>query len=465
MSAPAGLTVVVGGGAAGIAAARALHDAGAEVLLVEAGDRLGGRARSLRLPLDGSAAFVPLTPSPRTRSGVHPATGGSFEPRDAPHAAKWTPEQVRGDERIGSKVSVIVDAGCGWLHSAKRNPWTRISEAAGVTIDRSSPNWGVQWRDLGFPPDEQRAFGEAYDRFETAAHAALDGPDRPLSDFVAANDPWRPMIDAISGYANGAPLDRVSLHDWAAYEDAASDDNWALPAGYGTLIVSHARGVPVRLDTPVTRIDHRGTRIRLDTPAGTIDAARVILALPTTAYGGLVFDPPLPDKQQAAANLPLGLADKVFLAVDTPEWPAHAHLTGNPHSACTASHRLSPFGLPIIESFFGGACAEGMADERAATDFAIRELVALLGSDWRRRLHPLGATRWRDAAHIHGSYSHAAVGHAGARAALAAPVDDRLFFVGEACSAHDFSTAHGAYQTGIDAAAAILGLMPEHPAP
>ena len=53
---PAGLTVVVGGGAAGIAAARALHDAGAEVLLVEAGDRLGGRAHSLRLPLDGSAA-------------------------------------------------------------------------------------------------------------------------------------------------------------------------------------------------------------------------------------------------------------------------------------------------------------------------------------------------------------------------------------------------------------------------
>ena len=310
------------------------------------------------MPLDGSAALAPLTPSPRTRSGVHRAAGGSFEPQAAPLAAEWPPEHVRGDGEF-----VTVDAGCGWLHSAKRNPWTRIAEATGVTIDRSSPNWGVQWRDLGFPPHEQRAFGEAYDRFETAAHAALDGPDRPLLDFVAPDDPWRPMIDAISGYANGAPLGRVSLHDWAAYEDAATEDNWALPAGYGTLIVGHARGVPIRLDTPVTRIDHRGTRIRLDTPAGTIDAARVILALPTTAYGGLVFDPPLPDKQQAAANLPLGLADKVFLAVDTPEWPAHAHLTGDPHSACTASHRLSPFGLPIIESFFGGACAEAMADE------------------------------------------------------------------------------------------------------
>ena len=465
MTTPAGLTVVVGGGAAGIAAARTLHDAGADVLLVEAGDRLGGRARSVRLTLDGSLAPAPLTPSPRTCSGVHSAAWGASRVSNEPPVARWTPDQVQGDEGPGSEGSVTVDAGCGWLHSAKRNPWTRIAEDTGVTIDRSSPNWGVQWRDLGFPPNQQRAFGDAYDRFETAAHAALDGPDRPLSDFVAANDPWRPMIDAISGYANGAPLDRVSLHDWAAYEDAASEDNWALPAGYGMLIVGHVGDVPVRLSTPVTRIDHRGRTIRLETPAGTIEAARVVLALPTTAYAAIAFDPPLPDKQQAAADLPLGLADKVFLAVDSPEWPAHAHLTGNPHSACTASHRLSPFGLPIVESFFGGACAEAMPDTAAAIDFAIGELVALLGSDWRQRLHPLGATRWRDAAHIHGSYSHARVGHAAARQALAASIDDRLFFAGEACSTHDFSTAHGAYQTGVDAARAILGLMPEHPRP
>ncbi|WP_447414893.1 FAD-dependent oxidoreductase, partial [Clostridium perfringens] len=126
-----------------------------------------------------------------------------------------------------------------------------------------------------------------------------------------------------------------------------TDDNWALPAGYGTLIAQHAPGVAIRLDTPVTRVDHRGRTIRLDTPAGTIEADRVILALPTTAYAAIAFDPPLPDKQQAAADLPLGLADKVFLAVDRPEWPAHAHLTGDPHRACTASHRLSPFGRPI----------------------------------------------------------------------------------------------------------------------
>jgi monoamine oxidase len=419
-------TVVVGGGAAGIAAARRLYDAGEDVLLVEAGNRLGGRAHSLSV-----SELQSRSPFALSRSK------GSLPPQ---------PQASTGAARTDGRRALAVDAGCGWLHSAGRNPWTAIAEREGFTIDRSPPNWGVQWRSLGYPPEEQAAFRAAYERWDESAHAALDGPDQPLSDFVAAGDePWRPMIDAIAGYANGAPLDRVSLHDWAAYEDAATEDNWALPAGYGTLVVHHAGDVPVRLNTPVTRIDHRGRTIRIDTPAATIEADRVILAIPTTAYAEIVFDPPLPDKQEAAAALPLGLADKVFLAVDRPEWPAQAHLIGDPHRACTASHRLSPFGLPIVESFFGGACAEAMPDGRAATDFAIDELVRLLGADWRKRLAPLHATHWRDQAYIHGSYSHARVGHAGARAILAAPVDDRLFFAGEACSPHDFSTAHGAY--------------------
>ncbi|MCP3734439.1 FAD-dependent oxidoreductase [Sphingomonas sp. RP10(2022)] len=488
-------TVVIGGGAAGIAAARRLYDAGEDVLLVEAGDRLGGRARSVSLHgLPHAGRHPGLVPGstfpqaeskeaqamrsppggPRNESGVTEYVGraasataaaAAATPVPAPAPAPATPAFAGVTDGGWNGGSATVDLGCGWLHSARHNPWTAIAEHAGFAIDKSSPNWGVQWRNLGFPPDEQQAFRAAYDRFETAAHAALDGPDRPLSAFVLESDPWRPMIDAISGYANGAPLDRVSLHDWAAYEDAATEDNWALPAGYGTLVVHHAGDVPVRLNTPVTRIDHGGRTIRLETPAGTIEADHVVLAIPTTAYDAIRFDPPLPAKHDAAAALPLGLADKVFLAVDSPEWPAHAHLTGKPHSACTASHRLSPFGLPIVESFFGGACAEAMADEAAATAFAIDELVGLLGSDWRRRLTPLGATHWRAVPHIHGSYSHARVGHAGARAILAAPVDDRLFFAGEACSARDFSTAHGAYETGITAAEAILGLKAAAPAP
>ena len=405
-------TVVIGGGAAGIAATRHLHEAGQDVLLVEAGDRVGGRARSHAIPLrDGGVA--------------------------------------------------VVDLGCGWLHSAGRNPWTRIAGHAGFAIDRSPPGWDRQWRDLGFPPEERRAFGGAWQRWEDAAHAALNGPDRPLSDFIAADDRWRPHLDAISGYVNGAPLAAVSLHDWAAYEDAATDDNWALPQGYGTLVAGHADGLPIRLATPVRRIDHRGRGLRLDTPEGTIEADRVIVAVPSSvlASGALTFDPVLATKQAAADALPLGLADKVFLAVDRPIWPAGAHLTGDPYRACTASHRLSPFGHPIVESFFGGDGAEELETDADATAFAIDELVALLGSDWRARLHPAIATRWRHEPHIGGSYSHARVGHRTARAILAEPVDDRLFFAGEACSPHDFSTAHGAYQTGVAAAEAVIASL------
>jgi len=405
-----GRTVVIGGGAAGIAAARTLHDAGEDVLLVEAKDRLGGRAHT-----------VPL------------AFGGNVYP---------------------------VDFGCGWLHSAKRNPWTAIGEAAGFAIYRSSPRWGEQWRDLGFPADEQDASDRAWARWESKARAALEGPDRPLGDFVAADDPWRPMLDAISGYANGAPLDRVSLHDWVAYEDASGDENWSVREGYGALIAAHAAELPVRLGTVVTAIDHRGRRLRIETSAGTLEADRAIITVPPSVLGHIRFDPPLPDKLEAAAALPLGLADKVFLGVDRPPWDAQAHLIGNPHSACTASYRLSPFGWPIIEAFFGGDCAERQEVAADAYAFAIDELVGLLGSDWRSRLHPLAATRWRHEAHILGSYSHARVGLAGARVTLAQGVDDRLLFAGEACSAQDFSTAHGAYATGVAAAGQVLGTNP-----
>ncbi|WP_375270111.1 flavin monoamine oxidase family protein [Sphingomonas sp.] len=391
--------LVIGAGAAGTAAARALHDAGVITLLIDARDRIGGRARTIH---HGEAAL---------------------------------------------------DLGCGWLHSARRNGWTDVARAAGFTVATDTARWGEQWRDLGFPPDDQRAFARARDAWEARARAAASGPDQPLSAFVAPDDRWRPMLDAISGYANGANLSDVSLHDWLAYEDAATEDNWALRRGYGTLVAQHVGDVPVRTGVAATHVDHSGGDLRVETTAGTIAARAVIVAVPTPvlADGRLRFTPALPDKHAAAAALPLGIADKAFLAVDAPDWPHDAHLIGNTCRTCTASHRLSPFGWPVIESFFGGDCAEQLEQGDAAA-FAIDEIVALLGSDWRRRLTPITATRWRHEPWIEGSYSHARVGHADQREVLARPVEQRIFFAGEACSPHDFSTAHGARDTGLAAA-------------
>ena len=395
--------LVIGAGAAGIVAARTLHDAGRDVLMIEARDHVGGRART------------------------------------------WSHDDMR------------FDLGCGWLHSARRNPWTGIARARGFTLATDTARWGEQWRDLGFPPDERRAFAAAYDSFEARARAAADGPDRPLFDFVNPGDRWAERLEAISGYVNGAALAATSLHDWLAYDEAATDDDWSVREGYGALVADHARDLTIHTGVAATRIDRSGRRLRVETSAGTIEADAVVVAVPTRvlAEERLTFDPPLPDKHDAAAALPLGLADKVFLAVDGPDWPREAHLTGSPDDRRTGSYRLSPYGWPAIEGFFGGDGAAAV--EREGAGFAIDELVALLGSDWRPRLHPLRVTHWSQEPWIGGSYSHARVGHAGARAVLAAPVDGRLFFAGEACSRTDFSTAHGAYETGVAAAAAILG--------
>jgi monoamine oxidase len=77
----------------------------------------------------------------------------------------------------------------------------------------------------------------------------------------------------------------------------------------------------------------------------------------------------------------------------------------------------------------------------------------------RKRLHPIAATAWARDPYARGSYSHAMPGHADARLALAAPVDGRLFFAGEACMVHDFSTAHGAYRSGVAAADAVIAML------
>src|SRR5262249_29499873 len=116
---------------------------------------------------------------------------------------------------------------------------------------------------------------------------------------------------------------------------------------------------------------------------------------------------------------------------------------------------------PLIEAYFGGQLADDLEreGERAFADFATWELTRVLGSDFARRIRPVRCSLWRSDEYARGSYSYALPGHHGDRARLAAPVDGRIYFAGEACSLQSFSTAHGALITGHDAAEkALAGL-------
>jgi monoamine oxidase len=392
---------IVGGGAAGIAAARRLSVLNRSVLLIEALPRLGGRART-----------------------------DTFQ-------------------------GLPLDLGCGWLHSARRNPLVAQAEAQGELLDRNPSAWHRQLRNLYFSPQEQHEAWAAFSGLSERLHEHPPASDC-VGDALAPDDRWRPFIDGVSSFINGTELDQLSAADYLAYEDASSDDNWRLPSGYGRFICGLATGIPAALETQVRSITF-GADIALETTRGTLHALAAIVAVPTTilAQGGIRFSPALDDYLQAASRLPLGLADKVYLSIaETGTVPPESHLIGRVDRAATGSYYLRPFGRAVIECYLGGACARHLesAGSEAAFAFAINELRDLLGADFARGVSPLAATRWGHEPTIGGSYSHALPGYADARAVLARPVSERCCFAGEACSRTDFSTAHGAWQSGLEAA-------------
>jgi monoamine oxidase len=215
------------------------------------------------------------------------------------------------------------------------------------------------------------------------------------------------------------------------------------------------------LDCEVTLIDHSGKRVRIETSKGALTARHVIVTVPTNliAAEAIRFHPALPAKVDAARGLPLGVADKVMLALDEPDaLPKDGSLRGATMRTAMGTFHLRPFGQPCIEGFFGGRFARELEDagKDAFAAHSIDEIAALLGNDYRRKLKPLSESRWAHDPFARGSYSHALPGHAGMRAVLAAPVDRRLFFAGEATSPNFFSTAHGARDSGERAAGEVL---------
>jgi monoamine oxidase len=408
MSLPSSVDVaIIGAGAAGISAAHALQGCGLSTIVLEARDRVGGRAHT-------------ITPAP----GIH------------------------------------FDLGCGWLHSADQNRFVEIADQLNFEIDKTLPPWRDRAVREVFPLAERADFIRSLDEFfDRVEQAAKSGRDAPADSCLEPGNRWNPMIDAVSTYINGCELDRVSILDLAAYQD--TEINWRVRRGYGALMAAYGASCPLALNCEVTLIDHSGARLRIETSQGTLSADKVIVTAPTNliANEAIRFHPPLPAKVDAAIGLPLGLADKVVLALDEPEsLPKDGNLRGPTMRTAMGTYHLRPFGQASIEGYFGGSFAQELEDigPGAFAAQSIDEIAALLGNDYRRKLKPLAESRWSHDPFARGSYSHALPGHAGKRAVLAAPVDGRLFFAGEATSPNFFSTAHGAGDSGVRAAGEVI---------
>lgn len=402
--------IIVGGGAAGIGAARRLAAHGASALLMEASSRLGGRAHTHDL--------------------------GGFP----------------------------LDLGCEWLHSGDRNAWVDVAEASGFPVDRGEPPWAKSHPDIARDDYGQEAAQRAFGDWEERLRMVAAGSDR-ASDAFEPGGAWNAYVRAIAGFMSGVGPEKISATDYLAYDDASTGRNWHLPLGYGTLVAaSLPSSTTLRLATPAERIDLTADGVAVTTRVGIVHAGAAILTVSTAVLAGDAIRLPsgVDPWREAAAALPLGRNEKLFLEIGRDgAFEPDSHAYGNLHDSRSAAYSIRPNGWPVIEAFLGGDGARIVEEEGPAAGFAyvLAELVALFGSDVASAIRPLAATSWSRMASIGGAYSCALPGRSGARAQLARPFDDRLFFAGEATHPFDFTTAHGAHDSGQRAADEVMAAL------
>ncbi len=414
--------VIVGAGAAGIAAARRFAAAGRSFRLIEAGPRIGGRCI--------------------TDTGI---------------------------------FGVPFDRGAHWIHMPELNPLTKLAPRSEfdiypaptsqrLRIGRRNAREGELEDFLASQVRSNRAIAEAA-RGRTDIDCAAALP-KDLRD-------WRPTVEFVLGpYGCGKELREISAFDFA--KSAERDVDAFCRQGFGALLRKLGAGLPVALATPVTRIDW-GTRLEVETEKGRINARAVLLTASTDvlASGKIKFMPDLPKRQlDALSQLKLGSYDHVAL-----------ELPGNPlglqrddlvfekaESARTAALLANVSGTSLAMIEVAGRFGRDLSGqgEQAMIDFAIEWLASLYGAEVKKAVKRTHATRWNAEPWVLGAFSAASPGGQGARKILMEPLRERIWFAGEAVHETLWGTVGGAWESGVRAAEAILrkiGALRDAPEP
>jgi monoamine oxidase len=408
--------LVVGAGAAGIAAARRLLALGRTVRVLEAGGRLGGRA--------------------------------------------WTESRSLG---------APFDHGASWIHVAERNPLTPIARELGSTLrdERRRVRDILLFEGRPATAAERAAHDAACEAWEAAAEARDEqgGPDIALAEAVPRDGPWDATVSHwFSSIISGVEAERFSLRDYVA--TGLDGANLQVAEGFGTLVARLGEGLPVSLLAPVVRLHWDGAGVLAEGPWGSLRAGAAIVTVSTgvLAANGIRFEPALPDPVQGAiAGLPQGLLSKVALrAPGEGRLGLRAFARLGRQAEGPGDHPMSwmlwPWGRDHAVGFIGGAAAWDLAREgpAAAEAFARAELARYFGAAEVASTFVPGAvvTGWADDPLFLGAYSHAQVGQYGARAVLrdAVLAEGRLRFAGEACHTRTAGTVGGAWESGERAA-------------
>jgi monoamine oxidase len=438
------MVVVIGAGAAGLAAARALHEAGVDVDVLEARDRIGGRVFTIT--------------DPRTTRPIE--LGAEFIHGQAPEL-----------QHLLDEASLVAADVCGtrWRPTPSglrplTGFWDRLDRAM-RPLDSESPLKGGHYVDRSF--DEvmrRRPGGRRLASERTLARQYVEG-------FHAA-DPR--LVSARALADGGTPGSDIRERRLAHVVD-----------GYARVIewLAEPLSSRIRLSSIVTAVRWKPRRVVIEVARRKpIIARAAIITIPLGVLqsapdrrGAIAFEPQLRAKAHALEHLAMGAALRVVLRLSERFW------AGEPFARTHAAEgieRLSflhtndkdfptwwttyPFIAPLMVGWCGGPKARTLLEQPASTvtDRAIEALARQCGITPRRLRSMVEAAWMHDWLHdpfARGAYSYQKVGGVDAPAALARPLAGTLFFAGEATDTEGATgTVHGAIASGRRAARQFL---------
>lgn len=395
--------IVVGAGAAGLAAASEFQQHGIRYLVLEARDRVGGRTFTERMP-----------------------DGFNFD---------W---------------------GAQWLHDPS-NPLREVAKQRGFAGVEDELREMVFIGD-GDPVAQGRALKKVReDLTEAWAVAAESSVDKPASSVPVPPGIYGAL--AARTLTWGGELDTLSLHDM----ESMTDDypGMLLKEGYGGLIKSFSRDVHIQLNAPVTAVKwNKSDGVEIEAAGKTYRAKTVLLTVPAPVYKKISFQPMLPSwKREAIDNLPMAQFKKVLLRFQGSvfgDTPPNTHVSVNDSKV---EFVVRQFGYEVAIALIGGKFVEELEKkgEREAERYLLDRLEQAYGPKVKQGFIEAYHTHWtKDPFAGYGTWSLARPGSHNARKDLARSLDGTLYFAGEATSPDIPGSVAGAFTSGKANAAVIM---------
>ncbi len=402
--------VVIGAGAAGIAAARRIMDANRKVIVIEATGQIGGRCLT-----DSTTFDVPF------------------------------------------------DRGARWMHNPDTNPMIKLGRSVGLDVYPAPPRQKIRVGRRFARAGETEEFLAALVR----ANRAIDDASRGRVDVSCASALPKDLGDwaGTAEFVLGANATGKDLKDLSVVDKVRAQERTAAIAcrqGLGTLIAKLGEQVPLALSTPASRVAWSGRDVTVETPAGKIAARAAIVTVSSNvlAAGNIKFSPDIPKRQlDAAAKLSLGSYDRIVLQLPgNPLGLARDDIVIEQSNSTRTALLFANMGssslcsIEVAGSF--GRDLSGQGDP-AMVAFAVEWLTKLFGSEFAAAVKKSSATRWNAAPFVQGAMSAAAPGAEPSRKVLTEPIGC-MFLAGEATHETLWGTVDGAWESGERAAEAAL---------